>query len=156
MAARAPYRTRQQEILLDYLKASGGRHFTVEEVREYFISSHSPIGLATIYRHLEKLVADGLVHKYVIDEKSAACFSYVAGEACPEDRKHFHLKCESCGRLFHLECRELEGIQQHLAAEHGFTLNPFRTVFYGICRECTQRGDAGSRDGEPSGLSCGV
>ena len=150
MAARAPYRTRQQEILLDYLKTTGGRHFTVEEVRDYFSRKNIPIGLATIYRHLDKLVAEGVVQKYVIDEKSAACFSYVAGDGCPEDRRHFHLKCECCGKLFHLECRELEDIQRHLAAGHGFALNPFRTVFYGLCSECTGKGSPAAEPADDS------
>ena len=31
---------------------------------------------------------------------------------------------------------ELEGIDAHLADKHGFSLNPSRTVFYGLCADC--------------------
>lgn len=134
---KSPYRTRQQELLLAYLRDMQGKHFTAEDVRAHFERTHAAIGLATVYRHLEKLVSDGVVTKYVIDEHSAACFEYV-GETCHEDaqEQHFHLKCEVCGSLIHLECNELACISAHLQNDHGFTLNPFRTVFYGTCAQC--------------------
>jgi len=130
------YRTRQQELLLAYLREMQGKHFTAEDVRAHFEGTQSSIGIATVYRHLEKLVSDGVVTKYVIDEHSAACYEYT-GECVSEDtQEHFHLKCENCGTLIHLECEELAYIQNHLQKDHGFTLNPFRTVFYGTCAEC--------------------
>lgn len=135
------YHTRQQERLLAYLRETQGTHFTAEDVRAHFAATNTAIGIATVYRHLEKLVADGMVTKYVIDEQSAACFEYVGG-ACHADapEQHFHLKCESCGTLIHLECDELACIRAHLQNEHGFSLNPFRTVFYGTCGVCAAGG----------------
>ncbi len=134
--AKTSYRTKQQDLLLAYLKSTRGRHFTVEEVRAHFASAQAAIGVATIYRHLEKLVAEGTVNKYIIDENSAACFEYTGCCDCGADEQHFHLKCESCGRLIHLECDELALIRDHLQKEHGFVLNPLRTVFYGKCADC--------------------
>ncbi len=134
---KSPYKTKQQELLLGYLQKTQGKHFTAEDVRSHFDSEQTPIGIATVYRHLEKLVSDGVVTKYVIDEHSAACFEYV-GKSCAEEgvEEHFHLKCEVCGLLIHLECEELSCISAHLQREHGFALNPFRTVFYGVCEKC--------------------
>ncbi len=136
---KAKYRTRQQELLLSYLRETKGRHFTAEDVRAHFEKTSSAIGTATVYRHLEKLVADGMVTKYVIDEHSAACFEYVGDSCHEEEEEHFHLKCEVCGALIHLECEELACISAHLKKDHGFTLNPFRTVFYGTCEKCQQK-----------------
>ena len=121
------YKTKQQDFLFSYLKEMKGQHFTAEEVREHFESKNIQIGIATIYRQLEKLVADGTLQKYFIDEHSAACFEY-SGEDCSAEIPHFHLKCEECGNLFHLECDDLEGLSNHLRNEHGFSLNPYRTV----------------------------
>ncbi|MBQ9238519.1 MAG: transcriptional repressor [Treponema sp.] len=136
--ARSPYKTRQQELLLSYLKSTRGRHFTVEDVRTHFSNKHIAIGVATIYRHLERLAASGAVNKYIIDENSAACFEYMGGGSCSADKQHFHLKCGVCGTLIHLKCEELALIQNHLLNAHGFVLNPFRTVFYGTCAGCAQ------------------
>lgn len=129
------YKTRQQDLLLSCFKSMKHRHFTAEDVRAYFEEREVSIGIATIYRQIEKFVAAGTVQKYFLGEQNAACFEYV-GEDCPKEVPHFHLKCEKCGKLIHLECRDLEMLSSHLKAEHGFALDPFRTVFYGLCEKC--------------------
>ena len=132
---KAAYKTKQQELLLSYLREIQGQHFTAEDVRAHFEAKNISIGIATIYRQLEKLVNEGKIQKYFIDDHSAACFEY-AGEECCKNDHHFHLKCELCGRLIHLECDDLEELGGHLKAEHGFVINPLRTVFYGLCTDC--------------------
>ncbi|MCR4742017.1 MAG: transcriptional repressor [Treponema sp.] len=132
------YKTKQQELLFTYLRQMQGKHFTAEDVRLHFEEKKISIGIATIYRQLEKLVADGKIQKYFIDDHSAACFEY-AGEDCTEKEQHFHLKCELCGRLIHLECNELKELGGHLKTEHGFVINPLRTVFYGVCTDCLKK-----------------
>ena len=132
---KAAYKTKQQDLLFSYLNEMQGKHFTAEDVRTHFAEKNISIGIATIYRQLEKLVAEGKIQKYFIDEHSAACFEY-AGEKCNPEEQHFHLKCEVCGKLIHMECEEVEELSEHLKTEHGFALNPFRTVFYGICKDC--------------------
>ncbi len=129
------YKTKQQELLLSCFKAMQGRHFTAEDVSAYFQKQNISIGIATIYRQIEKFVAMGVVQKYFLGELNAACFQYM-GEECHKEVSHFHLKCEKCGTLIHLECHDLEQLSSHLMAEHGFALDPFRTVFYGLCENC--------------------
>lgn len=129
------YKTKQQELLLSCFKAMQGRHFTAEDVAAYFQKQNISIGIATIYRQIEKFVAMGVVQKYFLGEQNAACFQYM-GEECHKEVSHFHLKCEKCGTLIHLKCHDLEQLSSHLMAEHGFALDPFRTVFYGLCENC--------------------
>ena len=133
---KAAYKTRQQELLISYLEESCGKHFTAEDLKKHFEEQNISLGTATIYRQLEKLVSEGKVLKYFVDEHSAACFEY-AGENCNPNEKHFHLKCELCGRLIHLECDHLQELGEHLKVEHGFVINPLRTVFYGLCSNCS-------------------
>jgi len=135
---KATYKTKQQELLFSYLREMQGQHFTAEDVRNHFDKKNISIGIATIYRQLEKLVAEGKIQKYFIDEHSAACFEYL-GEGCSHQEEHFHLKCDICGKLIHLECEELATIKGHLESDHGFVLNPLKTVFYGICTECASK-----------------
>ena len=94
---KTSYKTRQQELLFNYLREMQGKHFTAEDVRAHFAKKEISIGIATIYRQLEKLVSEGKIQKYFIDEHSAACFEY-PGEICNTDEQHFHLKCEVCGK----------------------------------------------------------
>ncbi len=136
MRVKVQYKTRQREELLDYLKSISGSQVTAGEVYEHFISRGSSIGKTTVYRALERLVEEGLVNKYIIDETSAARFEYIEREERCHRPVCFHCKCEECGRLIHLECGEMVHMQAHLLDEHGFTIDPLRTVFYGICADC--------------------
>ena len=140
MGTKGLYKTKQLAELLAYLQTVQGQHITVGDVRAHFKAQGTAIGEATIYRHLERMVEDGLVHKYIVDSNSPACFEYVGDR--PEDARPgcFHCKCEKCGRLIHLHCDALAQIEGHLAAHHGFRLDPMRTVFYGICAQCQAQG----------------
>lgn len=132
MNSRSKYKTKQREILLDYLESVKGVHVTASDACEYFKDRGANIGQSTIYRQLESLVDEGVVNKYIIDGNTPACFEYVGTQRdmC------FHCKCEKCGKLIHLHCDEIEGMQVHLFEEHRFKMDPMRTVFYGLCEQC--------------------
>jgi Fur family ferric uptake transcriptional regulator len=128
------YHTAQGKAILEYLASIGGEHVTAAQVAEHFGKARPPIGLTTVYRHLERLAGSGRVRKYFVDSLSSACYQYVAeGENCHE---HFHLKCETCGTLLHLECGTLDKIQRHVYEEHSFFIDKCRMVFYGKCADC--------------------
>ncbi len=130
------YRTQQRDFIIHFLEQTAGRHFTVEEVHEHLLKNGNKVGIATVYRRIERLVSEGLVAKYENGNGEAACFQYT-GSGCLES-EHFHLKCEKCNSLIHLECSELSQIASHLLESHGFKLNPLRTVFHGLCSECAK------------------
>ena len=134
------YKTRHREDLMEYFETAGHGHFTVSDICEYFKEHKSAIGQATVYRQLEKMVDEGIVNKYIIDANSPACFEYIGTHECHE--VCFHCKCEKCGVLIHMPCDELEGIGSHLQKDHGFILDPRRTVFYGICADCAAKSAA--------------
>ena len=138
MNPRPKYKTKQRDRLISYLETVPGQHITAFDVCEAFRQDGAPIGQSTVYRQLESLVGEGVLNKYIIDEKSPACFEYVRSASHQGPGTCFHCKCEKCGRLIHLHCEELEEIRNHLLGEHGFRLDPRRTVFYGICEACQQ------------------
>ncbi|MBR1472138.1 MAG: transcriptional repressor [Lachnospiraceae bacterium] len=138
MSEKSGYKTKQREELLEYLETVPGVHITVNDVCDHFHQSGRAIGTTTVYRQLERMVDEGLVSKYIIDGNSPACFEYLGAHVHRDSEVCFHCKCEKCGKLIHMHCDELKGIQEHLAGEHGFHLNPMRTVFYGVCEDCAQ------------------
>ena len=83
------YKTKQKENLIAFLIKNKDRHTNVQEISSYLAQEGSPVGTATIYRQLEKLVERGIVRKYVLDGKTGACFQYIGDNSCHE---HFHLK----------------------------------------------------------------
>ena len=136
MSTRSTYNTKQREELLNYIATMPGVHFKVSDICDHFKSQGKNIGTATVYRHLERMVDEGIVNKYIFDSNSPACFEYIAKDDHCEAETCFHCKCEKCGKLIHLHCDELAEIQAHLQEQHSFTLDPLRTVFYGLCEDC--------------------
>ena len=131
----ADYKTKQRELILSYLKNTELPHVTAGDIAAH-LRSENPVGTATVYRQLEKMVEAGLVRKYSLD--GGACYQYVGGdEGC---REHFHLKCLSCGELIHVDCDFLCGLTPHILEHHGFEVDNSRTVMYGICCECREGG----------------
>ncbi len=137
MSERSTYKTKQKELLLDYLRSVKGTHITAGDVVRFFKERGSSIGQSTIYRQLEKLVDEGVLKKYIVDANSPACFEYIEAGSHVKDSVCFHCKCEKCGTLIHLHCDMLEEINGHLFSEHGFKVNAARTVFYGLCDKCS-------------------
>lgn len=139
MDAKPKYRTKQRELLLEYLRRMPGVHITAKDACSYLEEQGTPVGQTTVYRQLERMVDEGLVNKYIVDGNSPACFEYAPEDTQAEAEVCFHCKCEKCGKLIHLHCEELAEVGEHLCREHGFILNPLRTVFYGVCEDCRQR-----------------
>ena len=136
MAGKAQYRTRQGDELLQYLKSCPGMHLTAAQIRAHLEAAGTPLGMATVYRHMDKLVQDGLARRYTLDAGDGACYEYVGEDPAQDCTAHFHCKCERCGALIHLDCDELQAIHAHLLSHHGFAWNAGKTVFYGICQRC--------------------
>ena len=85
---------------------------TAEEVYGELHSNGSTVGRTTVYRHLEKLYAEGAIRKFLTGDNSGACFQYVDNpEAC---HNHYHLRCNSCGRLIHTDCDFLNELAEHI------------------------------------------
>lgn len=130
------YKTKQKESLLSFLIKNKDKHTNVREISDFLKFEGTPMGTATIYRQLEKLVEQGMVRKYILDGSTGACFQYIDEKDCCNE--HFHLKCISCGQLIHINCDYLSGINKHIFEHHGFTVDSSQTVFYGKCSECSK------------------
>ena len=134
------YQTKQKACLLAYLEEHAHEHVTAGELVQALVQHGTPVGAATVYRQLERLEKEGLVRRYSLDDRGGACWQYAGEEAASGAcHDHFHLKCTSCGTLFHLDCGHLREIASHVAEEHGFVIDPARTVFYGVCKDCTAK-----------------
>lgn len=134
------YKTKQSSEILSCLQSFGGNHITVQMILQYFTEQGKNIGVATVYRQLDKLEQEGIVRKFISDGKTGACYQLI-GDDCLETANHYHLKCEKCGALIHLHCDTLDSLEEHILADHGFSVNPLKTVFYGICKDCAGKNE---------------
>lgn len=127
------YTTKQQQAVLNCLKQRSQEALTAADLAAGLRQSGQPVGLATIYRQLEKLEAAGRVHRVFTEE--GAFFQY-----CPHPEQEHHcflLRCEQCGRIVHLDCSHLEELTRHLEADHHFRIDPRRTILTGLCGACS-------------------
>ncbi|MBQ6582830.1 MAG: transcriptional repressor [Mogibacterium sp.] len=135
---RGTYKTRQREEILEFLRDAGSSHVTADEVYQHLQEARSTVGKTTVYRQLEKLVDEGRINKYITGLNAPACFEYIDTAECGEESACYHLRCERCGRLIHLHCGEVTELARHILDEHGFRIDPRRTVFYGLCESCRE------------------
>ena len=134
-----PYSTKQSQAVLRVLEARQEEACTAAELAEDLRRSGDPVGLATIYRQLEKLEAARGIHKVMTE--AGALYQY-CGHQTREHSGCFLLKCERCGRIRHVDCRHLQALYDHLEREHHFRIDPRGTLFSGICDVCAREEEA--------------
>lgn len=130
-----PYHTKQQQAVLRCLEARREESVTAAELSEDLRKAGSPVGIATIYRQLEKLEQSGRIHK--VNTEAGAFYQYC--DCAGSDRDCFLLKCEGCGRILHLDCSHLQALYDHLEEDHHFRINPHKTLFTGLCDVCARK-----------------
>ena len=126
------YSTKQYQAVLRALEADPTAAVTAAELSEILRRDGCPVGLATIYRQLEKLESAGCIHK--IHTEDGALYQYCPHHA--EEHDCFLLRCETCSRIVHLDCHHLEELCRHLETTHHFRIDPRRTVLAGRCDRC--------------------
>lgn len=93
------------------------------------------VGLATVYRHLQKLSdAD------VIDAVKGADDQFVY-RLCASAHHHHHLVCRTCRRSTELESTEVEQWATQQAAKRGYTDVEHTVELFGICESCRHGDD---------------
>lgn len=129
------YNTKQRAIIIDILKEHKERHYNADEILDLLKEKNTPVGRATLYRYLDYLVSTGEVKRYYIEEGCGACYQYTS-EKCD---KHYHLKCNTCGRLFHVDLEDINKVNKAIKKQYGFVIEPARIVLYGCCKDCLER-----------------
>ena len=128
---RNNYNTKQRDEIVEFFSRHRGKCFSAKDIIR---SGEIKSGEATVYRTLSKLAENGVLKRF-IDGASGACYQLVESSDCD---KHFHLKCEKCGKLIHVDCGFMAEIKQHIEASHDFYVDLGKTVFYGLCGDCSK------------------
>ena len=88
------YQTKQQQAVLHCLQLRAEECLSAADLSEELRHGGLTVGLATVYRQLDKLTQQGLVHKVTTEE--GALYQYCPQAGHPHDC--FLLRCEGCGR----------------------------------------------------------
>ena len=125
---RNNYNTKQKDKILELIKIQNN-DFTIKSI---YNKLNNEIGLTTIYRFIDKLVAEGKVSK-TIDKDNITYYRYL--EECNNDN-HFYLKCDNCNKLIHIDCDCIEELSNHIKINHKFELNNKNIIIPGKCEHC--------------------
>lgn len=139
MAVVRKYKTKQQSAIMECIRFKANGYVTVNDISDYLKKQNCPVGLTTIYRHLEKMEAEGIVTRLSVEGQAGARYKYLNPEE--KDEEGFYIKCEECGEVTRMECHHLEEIYRHISSDHHFSINPKKTVFYGTCYACQKKPD---------------
>ena len=122
------YNTKQRDEIVEFFNSHRGKCYTAKELIK---SGEVSSGEATVYRTLSKLAGQGILKRFT--DGDAACYQLNESEECST---HFHLKCEKCGRLIHMDCGFMGVVSRHIEQNHSFFVDIGKTVIYGLCGEC--------------------
>ena len=125
------YMTDQRRLLLDFLREHNDRQYSVDDIAEKLCGQG--ISKSAVYRNIDKLVKEGCVQKSAVDGSRRFLYRYVEGKGCCE---HLHLKCVSCGRMYHLDCATSDVIIKLANSRGFFKVNGKLTILYGMCASC--------------------
>ena len=135
--AGSGYATNSRRKILDFLKSNSDRTVTAADIDQYLKRNGDAVNITTIYRYLDKLLAEHVIIKYADAGSERAVYQY-SGEMghCVQ---HLHLKCVKCGRILHLDCGFMDEFRNHLKEDHKFRLLCEGDLLHGICGDCEKK-----------------
>jgi Fur family ferric uptake transcriptional regulator len=118
--------TKQREAVESYL-ADGTTFVSAQQIYAGLREQGSTIGLATVYRALQGLVADESVDALRTDDGE------VVYRRCRSGTHHHHLVCRECGRTVEVEGPAVEQWADSVAGQHGFRDISHTIELFGTC-----------------------
>ena len=106
-------------------------HPTAEELYKYLHQKHSDIGVATVYRNLNKFAEKGIIRK-IIGLDGSSHF-----DSCLEP--HFHFICSCCGKIYDIPINIGSDL---IAKAEEFTdckITSVDITFRGLCKKCEEK-----------------
>jgi Fur family transcriptional regulator, peroxide stress response regulator len=121
--------TKQREAILQILK-NNRSHPTADQIYDLIRKDIPNISKGTVYRNLQVLREDGTISELNLNG--------TLGRYEEKRVRHYHFRCEQCGRVFDLDEPVNSEIDKRVAERTGFKVISHQTEFQGLCRECQQ------------------
>ncbi len=120
--------TRQRAALAEAL-TDRSVFLSAQEIHARLREAGTRVGLATVYRNLQAMAADGEVD--VLRTGDGECVY----RACSSGHHH-HLVCRECGRTVEVTERRIEAWAERVGAAHGFRDIAHVVEIVGTCDAC--------------------
>lgn len=122
-----PRSTKQLQVIWDTVKGDKS-HPTADQIYERVRKKLPTISLGTVYRNLQKLVAEKRL-QVLMRGRSQHFDPLVEG--------HQHFICESCDRVYDVVLEGQREIKPAKLPHEGFKVTSHQLSFYGICKHCS-------------------
>jgi Fur family peroxide stress response transcriptional regulator len=123
------HRITPQRVAILEAVMNSPQHPSAEQVYIQVLAQYPMISLATVYKTLDLMKAEGEVIELGFGSEGSR---YDGARPYP----HPHLICSQCRRIIDLEPEYLPGLPSGLAKNHGFTDLSQRVDYYGLCPDC--------------------
>lgn len=119
--------TRSQAQIIQVLK-SLNYAISAQDLYVELKRRDQPLGLATVYRALEALKAQGTVKSLTLTS-GEALYSLISQD-------QHHLNCVNCGQSFALNGCPVHDLEERLEQTHHFQVYYHTLEFFGRCYQC--------------------
>jgi Fur family transcriptional regulator, ferric uptake regulator len=123
--------TRSRRIVLEAMFELGDHHLTAADIVQGVRAVDPAFHESTVYRTLARLEELGVVTTLASSDRATTY--HVGGHV------HLHAICDACGAAQGLDVAVLAPVVEAVNDEHGFAVEPGRTVLRGRCRDCRTR-----------------
>jgi Fur family ferric uptake transcriptional regulator len=131
VGTEAPRRPTRQRAAVAAVLAGTAEFRSAQELHALLREAGDKVGLATVYRNLQAMAADGEIDMLRTDEGEAVYRACSTGH-------HHHLVCRDCGRTVEVEGPTVEAWATRVSAEHGFTDVHHTLEIFGTCADCSR------------------
>ncbi len=122
--------SKNHQIVYDVVSAQApGRHAAAGEIYAEAKRRQPSIGCSTVYRALDRLRNQGLVHEVRVPGNASALYETAR-------HSHAHFLCTACGRVedigYDVPAADIVGLN----AAHAIAIADVSVTFNGLCRTC--------------------
>ncbi|MGN0064410.1 MAG: Fur family transcriptional regulator [Nocardioides sp.] len=123
-------RPTRQRLAVAAALASVDDFRSAQEIHDLIAQQGDQVGLATVYRTLQRLSETGEVDMLRSEDGEAIW------RRCSETHHHHHLVCRQCGATVEVEGPTVERWTDSIAAEHGYADISHTLEIFGTCPSC--------------------
>ena len=120
--------TPQRELIINILSGAN-QHITAEQIFHQLRPQTSALNIATVYRTLELLTAEGLA---VRNDLGAESVYFATMQHGP----HIHLVCRHCSRVVDAAYSLIEPLTDELQQHYDFVADLRHISITGVCSAC--------------------
>ena len=122
--------SKQRELVLKTLQENIC-HPTAEHIYALLKKELPSISLATVYRNLNQLAANGMVKK-IEGLDGSIHFDHNLS-------KHYHFVCTKCNKVYDVPYDVAPDLGKNVSAKTGLIIENYDITFKGICPECHKK-----------------